>query len=126
MAELTPTWPLTVADVRALLVRAIAEKGEDYIYVDPEGRKAAVYGVTCVNFAHDGSPSCIAGHVYHYAGLTPDEAGRTLTVREVNTMLPNLFADWDVVRALIAAQVAQDAGWTWGKALAAFDHAAGR
>jgi hypothetical protein len=107
--------------VRGLLVRAVEEKGADYVYPDEQKTPKGQLGDDLCMYVHDGAPSCIVGHVLHYAGVElekfePWEGSRAEIVGEALT-------EWhpSVLKALGAAQEAQDGGKTWGKALDAFD-----
>lgn len=118
----TTTKPLSVEDVRALLVRAVEEKGADYVYEKVPGfwsDGTPMDDVTC-NYFHDGKPSCIVGHVFSYCGIERVEREGD----NARTMAVELgIGDALIGEALDRAQAAQDAGKTWGEALAEFDRA---
>ncbi|MGZ6788349.1 MAG: hypothetical protein ACXVGN_00010 [Mycobacteriaceae bacterium] len=99
---------LSVEDVRALLVRAVEEKGADYVCSTP-----GMY-----LYFKNGEPSCIVGHVLAYLGFGPEhvvEGARAHRLPVLSPLRPM------VGLALTAAQGTQDNGATWGEALAEFD-----
>lgn len=100
----------TKPSLRDLLARAVAEKGEDYVY--PEEEKD---GVGC-HYFYEGRPSCIIGHVLSYLGMTegPEGSGAIFALRRLGFSPAEEYA-------AVAAQESQDAGRTWGDALAAYD-----
>lgn len=100
-----------VAYVRSLLVRAVEEKGKDYVYEPPV--RACLYN-------HEDGPGCIVGHVFAYAGVEMPESQEG---RLANHVVRNL-TEWEplVGEALRLAQVVQDGGGTWGEALQEFDN----
>lgn len=123
---------MSVEEVRALIVRAIEEKGADYRYqmptqVDPE---TGDEWQDCVYVA-DGQPSCLVGHVLvmagvpmpsilPYEGTSADATWGSL----MDGTPPTTYVRGEssvVAQALWAAQQAQDNGKTWGEALEAFD-----
>lgn len=102
----------------SLLERAVAEKGEDYIYDRYEMG-------SCAYFV-GGKPACIVGHVFHYKGMTAeqfkrlaDEDGYPNTAR-VRVLAETGLIDTDdsTLRLLDLVQLAQDDGNTWGVSLA--------
>jgi hypothetical protein len=124
-----------VADLR----RAIAEKGADYVYVDPTGQMAEqawLGGATCVNYDKDGNPSCIIGHTLHYwkeEGLVTNwvnpDTGQVTNIPSY-TANSNAFeafteirdncgvlVDEDAAELATLVQVNQDRGMAWGRAL---------
>lgn len=113
--------PLTVERARELLVAAIEEKGADYVY--PESEKAFN---SCMYLTYEGQqptgPSCLVGDVLIRAGV---ELNAIINVegKSAWNAVPLLIPSTDerVVAALDAAQYEQDAGGTWGEALARFD-----
>ena len=119
--------PLTAEKARELLARAVAEKGEDYVYEWQEG----AYTYACMYF-HGDQPGCIIGHLLAYQGVKPEDLGDyntwdvgTLAEQDldVGTLAEQglIDAPLPVVKALAKAQLAQDDGATWGEALKAFD-----
>jgi hypothetical protein len=109
---------LDLPEAAALLNRAVAEKGKDYVatypmvdnypvcmYFDPETKKR----------------SCIVGHVLSYKGLTIDDleaAGRN-SYANIRTLIDEGFlsVDSETEALLAVAQCEQDTGQTWGRAL---------
>jgi hypothetical protein len=104
-----------------LLREVVAEYGEDHVYTTQEGQRANEG--PCL-YVHGDQPGCIAGHVYHRAGLTLDQ----LRAQEGSTARGLGFIDLgvsaDVADLLSRAQDRQDKGYTWGEALAAAIEAA--
>lgn len=116
----TQTEPLSVEAVRALLVRAVEEKGADYVYTPPENAPddEMITPGDCVYRDGDGSPSCIAGHVASYIGVLDELTEGMIVGAQEALHAPIAF---DAIQGLDAAQSAQDRGKPWGEALAAFD-----
>lgn len=120
---------IDTAEALALLERAVAEKGEDYIY--PQLAKVAgkfIYGpddyhsdngVCVYQTRYTRQPACIVGHALHYRGLLQNvvDAGRN------EGCGPHILADklglftGDAADFLSEVQGAQDGGKTWGAAL---------
>ncbi len=105
------------------LREVVAEKGTEYIYADEMGRTAgAAY---CVNFYQDGSPACIAGHVYQrwfdQDILTPEQwelIDRRGGVESVFARIdPTVYISSAAAAVLTEAQERQDIGESWGVAL---------
>ena len=96
-----------------LLLRAVAEKGPDFIY------QRRLEG--CQNFDEDRSPSCIVGHVYHYLGV--EYLADALNHSGHPTVKIHLENDHKIKfddksnYLLISVQKYQDAGWPWGRAV---------
>lgn len=112
-----------------LLERAVAEKGEDYVYPNWQ------YGCS---YEGNGAPGCIVGHVLSYLGLTPEQLNQldhpglhftdvngdrmsdNSTVDDIATLLSEEF-DIDLTRPaqlfLNHAQTEQDGGAPWSVAL---------
>ena len=115
-----------VPEVLAHLRAVVAEKGDDYMYAE----------AVC-QYAIDGQPSCIVGHVYARLGLL-DEETQWSDARAglLHTGAIAMPARW----VLLAAQMVQDGAhprsergtWgrsergTWGEALAAAEAEASR
>lgn len=106
----------------ALLERAVAEKGPDYIY-NPNGECACKYFEPGTQL-----PGCIVGHVASYLGLTaadlqPFEHNTSDTLFVGNptgmTIDPILSGGFTVRTLLREAQTVQDDGGSWGAALQA-------
>ncbi len=131
------------------LHRAVAEKGEDYVY---PAASSGYRGGACVyserNEAGEAYPSCIVGHVI--AALDPEEFQAIVEYEQrmdesfsVNELIQGkhgsyeieyggnryaeafvpalLMEDADVESALSIAQSLQDSGCTWGEAQEGFD-----
>jgi hypothetical protein len=92
-----------------LLQRAVAEKGDGYVY-DADGAMC--------RYAEEetGAPSCIVGHVLDYVGLLDqaEEGAGALGVDGVKMNFTNRAG-----HMLWAAQIMHDHGRTWGEALVA-------
>jgi hypothetical protein len=80
----------------------------------------------CAYFNGRGAPSCIIGHVFAYKGLTKANVGRLNTENGVVSLTWSGFLSVDdqTEEILKEAQNAQDAGKTWGEALAAAERVA--
>lgn len=97
---------ITYDEMKAALERAVAERGEGYVYEAPDP------GLGCVYRDAEDKPSCIVGLAMSY--LRPDLRLRERTALEV---LEGIAEPRAIVLAH-AVQVAQDAQYTWGAALA--------
>lgn len=110
----------TNAEISAALKKALEVKGDDYVY-EKDSNGGCHYAV-------NGEPSCIVGHVLH--ALDPemfeavadfegdyDKSRGDNTFRNVAQSL-NLPFHGDQVIALARVQRDQDAGETWGLAVA--------
>lgn len=113
---------LTYEEARALLARAVEEKGADYVY--PADLKDN--NDQCVYFA-EGGPACIIGHVAAYLGITQaDVDSHMLEGQDAETFVQGLglhIADDHLGTALRQAQAMQDDGYPWAWALRAFEWA---
>ena len=102
---------ITKTSALASLRKAVAGKGEDFVYepVDPL--------VGCLYFDALGMCSCIVGHVLADHGYTLDDIEKDRN----NTLIWSLDHRIDMTAAaksvLSVAQRAQDHGRTWGVAL---------
>jgi len=115
---------ITLAIVTELLHRAVEEKGAGYVYP-----RSTDFETRCL-YVENGAPSCIVGHVLVEAGLPVEVvamldtfngngwgggvgAGRLaeLPFKRYNISLP-------AASVLAIAQAEQDAGATWGEAVA--------
>lgn len=125
---------ITAKNLRAALKAAVDLKGEDYIYVNPDGRVASEEeSISCSYYCGDGSgenygePSCIFGHALMSMGITTaqlDWAGGSFIGMMLETLESKGWitpVSFEVKAAAYAAQQAQDNGKTWGEALGAFD-----
>lgn len=121
-----------------LLGKAVREKGADYVYVNPKGLKAGTYDddmsmVANCYYLHDvdgkNVPGCIVGHVAKLVGVsdgilrmeennTSDALIDRIHVSETDNGHQRFKFDGAATALLRAAQSAQDAGKTWGQALA--------
>lgn len=128
---------ITATELRALMHRAVAEKGEDYIYpkvpgVDPitETFDESHESEGCVYFdPTTAAPSCLFGHVFAYKGLTLDNMEfapacgcgdckrEALNTAGIGHVVAQLFPDThpEVIKAMHAAQRAQDGGLVNGE-----------
>lgn len=114
---------LTYDKTVELLDRAIAEKGEDYVYLpvtmirddDPE--------TLCLYFNEDDTPGCIIGHVMHYLGVTPT---RGIEGVSGSVALKDLGIKVDEPTAVLInnTQSKQDQGTPWGDAVSFGKYAA--
>lgn len=103
------------------LTVAVHQRGA--LYVDPEAN--AITGLGC-KYQRKGAPSCIAGSALHHVGVPVDvlKGLDKLFDSAMGSMESRKFladAGFDLTpaaeRRLSAAQVAQDAGRSWGVAL---------
>lgn len=111
---------ITEADFTAALEKAVADKGADYVYYNPD------HGRNCV-YTSNGEPSCIVGTALVNLGFEPNpdwdnpfhpEAGVDEDDTAADTILPRFFdIPENVVLAACRAQLVQDTGGTWGAAL---------
>lgn len=123
---------LTLERTKELLAEAVAERGEDYVYSTPEGKIPTPDGSVMCYYVHAWDASgplpepvagCIAGYVLHKAGV-PLDTLRALERQPADRVLGFLERD-DVARAeprvrmlLRTIQQRQDAGQSWGQAVA--------
>jgi hypothetical protein len=106
------TIKITFDEAVELLDRAVAEKGEDYIYPRSAGEAECLY-------VEDGQPSCIVGHVLFWKGLTLE---RIESIEGMSAFALNDY-DWldldEKAEALLwKTQSRQDSGVPWGRAVA--------
>lgn len=115
----------------ALLDAAVADRGADYIYTPPWG-EAVVNGDgtlclywhrSAVDSSDAGQPGCIAGHVYHAAGVSGEWLSRNerIDATTVGQRLNDttILAVTEGARYILnVAQSEQDAGVPWGEAVA--------
>lgn len=101
---------LSVERALELLREVVAEFGEDHVYDNPD-------------YVHGDQPGCIAGHVYHRAGLELARLAEREGVVAYASSFLNVVSG-DGPRILGAAQRQQDDGKTWGEALKAAERAA--
>lgn len=94
--------------------KAVASRGEDYVYTPPEG------GRMCMYTDPDGTPGCIVGVALAELGYTAENTdslayGKGGGAAYQLTLLG--FVDPHVHEAANYAQRVQDTGGTWGVAL---------
>jgi len=109
---MTETLELTYEQALQGLKDAVANKGPDFQYSDPENP------ISCKNFTESGQPSCIAGHAYYT--YKPEWArDDKLMFTPVGTLVDegNLDVDMKTQVLLMIAQNKQDRGVRWGKAV---------
>lgn len=108
---------ITYDQALELAQRCVDEKGEDYVYVDPDGVSSITGEAQCVYWDVDKSiPSCIVGHALYYAGISAEKLA-------INNTAPasefgEFFADEDTQTLMCQMQYYQDNGTPWGKAVA--------
>lgn len=119
----------TLETVLTVAREVVAEKGEDYVY--PRSEKKSRNPVTSridevCQYAYEGRPSCLVGHVIYrldpdaFSSVMESEAkyGPAAAAELVlEGILPEDFWDAEAENAMQEAQVAQDKGATWGRAL---------
>ena len=113
-----PSIDLTPEVALDLLAKAVAKRGEDYVYEKLDYAS----GLEC-RYAHRGAPSCLVGEVLFEAGITlaalvrfdRDEIGNPSALVDTDS----LDIPFATAFALDRAQQAQDTGKTWGAALQA-------
>lgn len=116
----------TVESVTAAMEKAVAERGEDWVYPKYEDGWDHMGG--CRYFhAETHDPACIVGFVINEHGWTEDEATAAFLYRSdgveglrARALLDGLSAPPAVVHALSAAQAEQDECEPWGKALSQY------
>lgn len=121
--------PITYNDALRMLERAVAEKGWNHVYTNPEQPDMKPgQGMTCL-YAHKTAravvPGCIVGHaiisdgrktaeeVYRARGGTPYMLFDSLGIE----------ADEDAIKLFRRVQIWQDKGVPWGAALIMGQHA---
>jgi hypothetical protein len=108
---------ITLDEAKELLGRAVKEKGADFVYqpITDMGRTQCAYFDPS-----DKAPSCLVGHVLAYKGLTYERLESTSSVvTEVQELVEegHIKVDNETLALLTVAQVEQDQGQTWGRAL---------
>jgi hypothetical protein len=117
-----PPIELSYDDAVMYLEKALAERGEDYVYPTQVelDRNPMIDGdddVTCFYFNHfTGQPSCIIGHVLHFLGVKHQEllASEGLGIHTIINDRRVLTADQRTITLLRRAQAHQDIRKTWG------------
>jgi hypothetical protein len=120
---------ITLDEAKELLARAVKEKGDNFVYqpIRTSGHPQCAYFTP-----EDGAPSCLVGHVLAYKGLTHEDLDATNSgVTEVQDLVEegHIRVDNETLALLTVAQVEQDQGQTWGRAveeaLATYEESAG-
>jgi hypothetical protein len=126
---------INVETVTALLTRAVADRGEDYVYPNTVAGASTSCHYRWDQWDIDreyatpekkGAPACIAGQIMDYAGILDDVvpqfddgAFASANGEDINSLAFNY--DLDITPLALAvlreAQHSQDAGLTWGVAL---------
>lgn len=132
----------TPEEVIEALEAAVAERGRDYVYVNPDGQRAGELdehdAMSSCHYVHGDKPGCIVGYVLHSWGVPLSalaEHEGAAAQQPINQELPYIvskFPDtndkgyshasaqvYEIARILGAAQGAQDSGSTWQYALEA-------
>jgi hypothetical protein len=116
---------LTWTKVNELLDAAVAEKGADYVYQDPDGRRGGEVdedgcpaAVTC-RYVHGDKPGCIVGNVLHRAGVSLSALRDEEGVGAYNSMFERLYVSMPTHASDLLAHVQdrQDVGVPWGDAV---------
>lgn len=110
--------------LREALVRAVEEKGADYVYPNSERVKSNIHETPVCQYFVGGKPSCIVGHVLYYDGVTDIDEGRAAQVVAHDLSYYGSLTRLQLM-ALTEVQTIQDNGGTWGKALAQYDKVMG-
>ena len=106
-------------DTYDVLKKIVDNRGADYVY---EG----AYHDNCMYWDYDeDAPSCLVGHYFYAKGFIKDSEDAYRIENSIATMPIATFERTQHVEfseaakaLLLAVQQRQDAGWTWGKALA--------
>lgn len=104
--------------LRDLIVRAVEEKGADYVYPDSEKGLVSMYTEPICRYFRedDGAPSCIFGHVLSYLGKSTALEGSNADIALAGCGFTGAERT-----AANHAQVSQDSGATWGETLSVYD-----
>lgn len=116
-----PNVSLTPERALELLRKARDLKGADYVYRPETLTSLGIRSSGCRYREPGGAPSCIAGHVFMWAGVTEMPEGKPAARVAHNVGLSD-----EVARILNTAQIAQDNGATWGEAVAVAEREAMR
>lgn len=113
---------LTLDRAKELLAEAVALKGADYVYVNPDGVQASGSFPGDCHYVHGDQPGCIVGHVLHKAGvsltLLSDQEGQNSYAVLRNLHRASQVSCEEGVEALLGeAQGAQDMAVPWGEAV---------
>lgn len=103
---------LTLDKAKELVLKAIEEKGEGYVYENPDGHDSCSY-------VHGDVPGCLVGHVLFAAGvplewmsdLEGDSASGVLGLAEIGGLLATSGSVRTFLRDI---QECQDSENTWG------------
>jgi hypothetical protein len=108
---------LTYDEVVELLERAVAERGEDYVYPKEDMCPEFALNSVCQYFVGS-RPSCIIGQVLAYKGITAEQVTE-FEGRGGPAVVQRFFDIDDSTQVLIyEVQSRQDDGLPWGEALA--------
>lgn len=104
-------------DVMRVLREVVAER-PDYVYVNPNGERGVFGGSAICYYVHGDCPGCLIGHVLHRLGVPIDAMWR----REhwpASVMAAEVLSgvSYRSTYALDAAQLMQDYGQPWSRAL---------
>ena len=106
---------ITRENFTAALERAVAERGEDFVY--PEAWMTSANA--CQYSLRDGTPACIIGLALSY--IDPELVPDSFYFGAVDGVLEDLgVEDGALIIAARAAQIRQDRGYTWGRSLDAY------
>lgn len=125
------TKPLAALDALDLAKQVVAERGEDYVYVNQRGQKAGsvvsegvgILGTADCSYVHrlpnsELVPGCIVGNVLARWGVSL-EVLTSYEACSIGTFGQDAgFADEWATDILAMMQTTQDQGGTWGQALA--------
>ena len=115
---------VTYARASRVLDQILAEFGEDYVYVNPNGEKANLDPRPICLYVHgDGAtrpkePGCIIGQLLHQLGV-PLDALSSLEGLPANSVVNKFFPRTSnaVLTFLLTVQRGQDQGRSWGAAV---------
>ena len=103
---------ITEEEFTVAIEKAVADKGEDYVYNVPDDAKKS-----CV-YVYGGQPSCLIGQALANMGLPLDSRWDDLSSSSASHILRLFFDTPDtVIHAATRAQNTQDRMETWGEAL---------
>jgi len=118
---------LTIENVIEALKEAVAEKGEEYVYVNKYGQSALdddgyPSGISCHYLDLDSNPSCIVGNVLYRLGVPFNEMydngeDSSALVKRLHQEGVISAVQLGVLPILYTAQGMQDMGATWGVVL---------
>lgn len=115
----------TLDDFTAAMEKAVADRGNDYVY--PREKPGWLHEKQCVYSTQDGEPACIIGQALYNIdpSLMPDyeesqqeDAGAEYILESRREHFSGSEADFGLLlRSAHKAQVSQDNGDSWGRAL---------